>query len=297
MSQSENKLQYHKGWLFLLGIIFFILIIAFPNPKKNNSHQKHEENIKRKNVMQKGEVLKPEPSLRNSEYNPGFQDFKNKVESQAKRFPEFFFMQAKKKFPQPVIALTFDDGPDTTYTEPILDSLKKYNIPATFFLVGFKLERHPQVARRILKEGHEVGNHSYSHLNFTELFSKEEWFEGQIIRFQKLSQKFLNQKPTLVRPPYGQIRNEQIKFLSEKGYIIVNWSIDTYDWNEDKNSAIQIAERVLDYAHSGAIVLLHSGGQNRENTLAALPLIIQTLQSKGYKFVKVSDLIDKRAYF
>ncbi len=228
------------------------------------------------------------PQLRTKGKDTGFKEFKETLERQAREFPDFFFLESPESKKE--IALTFDDGPDLQFTPKVLDVLKEYNIKATFFLVGFKMQRHPEVVRRIYEEGHSVGNHTFSHPDFN-LLTKEEVFEKQIERCEAVFNELLLIQPTMIRPPYGKIKDEQIKFLGEKGYRIIDWSIDTYDWDEKQNSKEEIMERISSYAHEGAIILMHSGGDNKENTIRALPEIIKDLREKGYEIVTVPEML------
>lgn len=232
--------------------------------------------------------------LQNDVYSQASIEFKNNLSRQVKKFPHSFFVQGnttKKR-----IALTFDDAPDTVHTEKVLAILNKYNVKATFFLVGFKMERHPKIVEQIYEQGHDVGNHSYSHPNFTE-YSTNSIMREQILKTEKLFQEILGVRPKMIRPPYGQIRDGQIRHLEKKGYKIIDWSVDSFDWHPQKNASETIVERVLDYAHSGAIILLHAGGLNKENTVEALPALIVTLKNNGYEFVTVEELLQLRPYF
>ncbi|MGF7184307.1 peptidoglycan/xylan/chitin deacetylase (PgdA/CDA1 family) [Desulfitispora alkaliphila] len=189
-----------------------------------------------------------------------------------------------------LVALTFDDGPDARYTEETLDILAEYGVPATYFLIGENTLRFPDVAKRIVAEGHEVGNHSFNHPDFRR-FSSERVYSEQIERTQEIFKEVLGVEPHIFRPPYGAITPEQVDFFAEKGIKTVNWSIDTHDWNKDFNSVETMFETVKRYKHPGAIVLMHSGGGPRPNTVELLPELIEMFQEKGYKFVTVGELL------
>lgn len=189
------------------------------------------------------------------------------------------------------VALTFDDGPDLQFTPRILDVLKKHNVKATFFVVGNRVQAHPEIVRRMVREGHELGNHSYSHANLPKL--KDEAFRNEVLRTQRVIAKHSGHQPQLIRPPYGEIREEQIKWLASQGFTMVNWNVDSLDWKGLNGD--QVADNVLSNITSGAIVLQHSAGGKGEDlsgTIDALPKIIQKLKADGVSFVTVSQLLN-----
>ncbi|HSU80675.1 MAG TPA: polysaccharide deacetylase family protein [Candidatus Angelobacter sp.] len=190
---------------------------------------------------------------------------------------------------QKYIALTFDDGPNITYTPEILDVLKDYNAKATFFLIGEKMVEHPELVTREVKEGHEIENHTFTHVRITRLpdkaFLKDvEKAEAEINRYQ-------NDSLHLFRPPGGALNKQVIDSLIKANYEIVLWSWhqDTEDWK--RPGANRIARKVINNAHNGDIVILHDSGGNRSQTVKALKTILPTLEKQGYKFVTVSDLL------
>ncbi len=229
-----------------------------------------------------------EPVLRNK-LHPGLRDFKKTVERQAREFPDFFFL-SRPDIEEPKIALTFDDGPDDQFTPKILDILKEKGVKATFFLLGERVNQFPEVTRRIHEEGHQIGNHSWSHPDFREL-ENEKILAEEIKPTEKAIQQITGENPLYIRPPYGAIKDEAIKELGEKGYKIVNWSVDSFDWDSNKNQPQKIFQRILTYIHPGDILLFHSAGGNRENTVEALREIIIYLENKGFLFTTVQDLI------
>lgn len=188
------------------------------------------------------------------------------------------------------VALTFDDAPDTKYTPQVLDILKKYNVKATFFVVGQLVERYPNVVKRMTREGHVVGNHSYNHSLLTRL--SDEQFQSQINKTQNLLKSTIGYTPRLIRPPYGEITESQLLWATSHHFIIVNWNVDSKDWKQ--LSQAQVTSNVLNHARSGSIILQHSGGgpgQNLSGTVDALPTIIESLQSKGYTLVTLPELL------
>ncbi|SEM94164.1 glycosyltransferase [Lihuaxuella thermophila] len=194
------------------------------------------------------------------------------------------------------IALTFDDGPDSAYTAQILDILKKHNIKASFYITGENAVLHPGLVERMYEEGHEVGNHTYSHPHL-----------GQISPFlvrlelhstQRLFQAFTDHTLTTFRPPY-QVESEpqtrdEIRAMvrgSQYGYTMISKNIETFDWQ--KPSSRQITERIMEQLKLGHIVLLHDAGGDRSETVKALPELIEKLKAQGYQFVTASELIGK----
>lgn len=193
------------------------------------------------------------------------------------------------------VALTFDDGPDSVYTPQILDILKKHHVKATFFLLGSRAQTNPNVVRRIVNEGHVIGNHSFSHPLFTKISVPN--FEQQIERTQHVLSGLIGYKPKLVRPPYGEITEPQLRWMKRNHFFVVNWDIDSLDWKELNMQ--QVTDNVLPYIHPGAIILQHSAGGNRQNlsgTVKALPRIIQKLKDDGYRIVTVPQLLNISPY-
>ncbi|WP_340023882.1 polysaccharide deacetylase family protein [Paenibacillus sp. FSL K6-1096] len=189
-----------------------------------------------------------------------------------------------------MVALTFDDVPDPRFTPQLLDVLRKYKVKATFFVVGSRAEKHPALVARMIREGHAVGNHSYNHPQFTKLSVNQ--FRTQIIRTENIIQLLAGYKPRLIRPPYGDINEQQLKWAKAHGYKLVNWNVDSLDWRG--LSKAQVKHNILSRAGRGAIILQHGGGgrgSNLQGTLQALPDIIRTIRSKGYSFVTVPQML------
>jgi polysaccharide deacetylase family sporulation protein PdaB len=190
-----------------------------------------------------------------------------------------------------LVALTFDDGPDSKYTDQILNLLKKQNITATFFVIGEHAAAHKDVMKRIISAGHEIGNHSWSHSDLTKL--DEQQLEAEIDKTDEVIQSLTNQPTTLLRPPYGAVSQQVIEY-AEKSHKIVNWSVDSRDW--EGISTERILQNIKKEVRPGAIILQHSAGGkngNLSNTVQALPLIIAYLKEHGYQFVTVSNLISQ----
>lgn len=199
-----------------------------------------------------------------------------------------------------MIALTFDDGPDPQWTPAILDILKKENVPATFFIIGKNGQSYPELVRRIVNEGHELGNHTFTHPNLGEL--PRPLVDLELNATQRLIESLTGRSTVLFRPPYfgdaeadkpeevePAIRAEQL------GYIMVGLRIDPSDWKTPVSAAEIIqrtTERTLDTNPEtrGQVVLLHDSGGDRSATVAALPGLIHELRARGMRFVPVSEL-------
>ena len=195
---------------------------------------------------------------------------------------------------QPVIALTFDDGPSPS-TNQILEILNRYQVKATFFLIGRNIERHPDIPAKIVAGGNVVGNHTYSHSWWTSIEPAKN-ISFELDKTSSLIQATTHTTPTLFRPPRGLRNPWMIRTAQHKGYAVITWSIQADDWDNPKPSPEVIAQRVLRQAKPGAIILLHDGLGTRENPqvqnmVAALPIIIEALQAQGYRFVTIPDLM------
>ena len=201
------------------------------------------------------------------------------------------------------VVLSFDDGPDRRWTPKILDILKEKKAPGVFFVIGDQANRAPDILKREYAEGHEIGNHTFTHPKFDEISRTQIKWELNLT--QRLLESTLGVKSILFRPPYGidhqpEYAEEvaQLPYPQELGYLIVGQRIDPDDWSltEDKHQrpAQEIVDDVLRQAKHGNIILLHDGGGERAQTLVALPQIIDQLRARGYEFVSVSDLIGKK---
>ncbi len=195
------------------------------------------------------------------------------------------------------VALTFDDGPDPKWTPMVLDILKQYNVKATFFLVGSQAEQYPGLVKRIVAEGHLIGNHTYTHANLAAI--PPEQIELELNATQRLIESITGRSTTLFRPPYNAdsrpTRLEELtplKQVNDLGYLIVLESIDPEDWA--RPGADVILDRVKELRKEGSLILLHDAGGNRQQTVDALPQIIDWLQTRGDTIVPLSQLLEIR---
>lgn len=187
----------------------------------------------------------------------------------------------------PEIALTFDDGPNATYTAQILSILQSYGVQATFFVIGSQATSNPNLVQQEYQQGYVVGNHSWSHSNLTTLSADQIRTE-----LQNTSNKIASitgQAPVVFRPPGGNFNDQVQSIAASLGLSTVLWSVDPRDWSQPGTDAI--IQNVLSSTKNGSIILLHDRGGDRSQTVAALPTIISTLQQRGYRFVTIPRMI------
>jgi cellulose synthase/poly-beta-1,6-N-acetylglucosamine synthase-like glycosyltransferase/peptidoglycan/xylan/chitin deacetylase (PgdA/CDA1 family)/spore germination protein YaaH len=203
------------------------------------------------------------------------------------------------------VAISFDDGPDPEWTPKILDVLKKYNVKATFFMIGEVAEDNVSVMRRVYNEGHEIGNHTFTHPDISDISDTS--LELQLSLTERLFASKIGVNPLYFRPPYSIDQepdtNDQaapIDRIQQLGYVIVGDKIDTDDWYEHPRKTPQeitdnVFQQIKDMeAHPdrrGSIILMHDGGGDRSATVEALPVLIKALRDRGYEIVPVSELI------
>jgi len=185
----------------------------------------------------------------------------------------------------PYVAMTFDDGPSSKLTPKLLDLLAAHHIKATFFLIGENAAEYPELVAREMREGHEVGNHSWSHPNFGKM--SDEGVRSQLRRTDDAIRSAAGNRPTLMRPPYGSISARQKKWINQEfGYKIVLWDVDPLDWRRPGPNAV--CNRIVKNTRAGSIILAHD---IHPGTIDAMPCVLNQLEAKGFKFVTVSELI------
>jgi peptidoglycan/xylan/chitin deacetylase (PgdA/CDA1 family) len=183
------------------------------------------------------------------------------------------------------IAMTFDDGPHKTNTPRLLDMLKERHIHATFFLVGENVVDNQEIVKRILAEGHEIGNHSWSHPQLSAMSDAK--VRDELQKTQDAIKKACGMTPTLLRPPYGAFTARQRNWAhGEWGFTCILWDVDPQDWKY--RNAEHVKREILKAAVSGSIVLSHD---IHKTTVDAMPEVLDTLRDRGFKFVTVSELI------
>lgn len=179
------------------------------------------------------------------------------------------------------VALTFDDGPDPDYTEMLLDGLKKRNVKATFFLLGKQAEAYPDIVKRMHKEGHMIGNHSYDHVNLANLSKTDA--AKQIRMTSEAIHKITGEYPQYLRPPFG---NEPPECSCAKNMMTVLWDVDPLDWCCGSSSTV--IEKVVKAVEEDDIILLHDAS---ESSVEAALGIIDALEKQVYEFVTVDEVI------
>lgn len=188
-----------------------------------------------------------------------------------------------------LVALTFDDGPCQRYTGEILDILKEHDAKATFFVIGKNAEKYPELVKREADEGHEIGNHTYSHPDMKKI--KPEDVVEEIEKTQDIIFEITGKKPVLFRSPGGYLDDEIVRII--KGYdctpVLWSWRQDTKDWS--KPSVNYIVNLVLDNLQDGDIILFHDFNTKGSPTPEALRILLPKLKERGYKFVTVSTLM------
>ncbi|MDP3014010.1 MAG: polysaccharide deacetylase family protein [Candidatus Subteraquimicrobiales bacterium] len=186
-----------------------------------------------------------------------------------------------------IAVLTFDDGPNSRHTKKILDILKEHNVRATFFVTGGNVLRNPEILKRTLNEGHEIGNHTLSHPNLKELGAEE--IREEIILCEEAIYRIIGVYPKCFRPPYGNMDEKVFKAAHSLGYEVALWSVSLENRFCPTPKLMQLGVSLR--AHDGLVILAHDGGKNRKNTIKALPAIIKELKGKGYEFVTFSEFV------
>lgn len=187
---------------------------------------------------------------------------------------------------EPYVAMTFDDGPHPSNTPRLLDMLAQRNIKATFYVVGTNAREYPHIIRRMINEGHEIGNHTRSHADLTKLSDAQVRAELDYCRDAIIQAAGV--PPHTMRPPYGAITSRQKTWIyQEYEYPTIIWSVDPRDWT--RPGAVVVADRIVSGTQSGAIILAHDIHQP---TIDAMPSALDRLLAKGYKFVTVTQLLE-----
>lgn len=198
------------------------------------------------------------------------------------------------KTSQKIVALTFDDGPYPPYTGQILDILRERQVPATFFVIGRNAKKHPDLVRRMVAEGHQVGNHTYNHVDLLKADRQE--IGDEVDRADRVVKEITGQSCVAFRPPHGFRDAVVLEVMAERKLKVVEWSVASRDWT---NPGVDtIVRRTVNKVRSGAVILLHDGdgvssGDSRAQTVEATRLIIDALAAQGYKFVTVTEILAK----
>jgi polysaccharide deacetylase family sporulation protein PdaB len=215
----------------------------------------------------------------------GYSKLLNVFRNNSRELPIYCVDTSEKK-----VAISFDAAWGADYTEDLLKILKRYDVKTTFFLVGFWVDKYPEMVKRIDEEGHEIGNHSSKHPHMSQL-SKEQ-IVAELTKTSEKIEAITSKKVVLFRPPFGDYNNRLIETSRELGIQVIQWDVDSLDYKD--YGADSIVKRVLSKVKNGSIVLFHN---NATYTAAALPVVLENLQKEGYKVVPVSELIYKDNYY
>ncbi len=199
------------------------------------------------------------------------------------------------KTDEKLVAITFDDGPTQEYTPKILDVLKAYDVQASFFLVGSHVKKYPEIAKRVHSEGHDIGNHTYTHINVPT--SPAAAMSSQLLTTNIEIMKITGESPIYARPPRGMYDARFRRLAELMGMQVVLWSLSSQDWRESVTPA-RMHSQILKRVQPGDIILLHDGGNllkaegaSRQRTVDVLPGLIEGLREKGYRIAPLSRLL------
>ena len=208
------------------------------------------------------------------------------------RISSDFFMPVacKANTKEHVVALSFDDGPHPTYSQRVLDTLKEYDVPATFFCIGKNIRGNQAILKRIKDEGHIAGNHSYTHHFWFDMFGSRKMFVD-MRQMDTAVMTIIGVKPALFRPPYGVMNPNLKKAIKRGGYTPVGWSIRSLDTViKDKQ---KLLSRIMKQIKPGDIILLHD---SVEITADILPELIEQIKNKGFRIVRLDKMLNVKAY-
>lgn len=189
------------------------------------------------------------------------------------------------------IAITFDDGPDPVYTRQMTDIFKAVSGRATFFAMGSRIEEHPDIVREMHEEGHEFGNHTYSHPNLADIGREEAIRELE--RTDQLIEQCTGRRPAVFRPPYLSYNEEVLQLAEDRGYRTIGaLNVETRDWEQPGVDFIM--DKTRSHIKNGSILLFHDGTPNdRSQSVEAVRILVAELDSQGYELVTVSELLSR----
>lgn len=247
----------------------------------------------------KGEFLTVDPSFSDGEREVQL-DASGQLTETYLKFPSYKTVYHQGEGADDQVSISFDDGPDPQWTPKLLDILRNADVKASFFLVGTNIESHPDIVRRIVAEGHEIGIHTYSHPNLAKVSHERAFLECNAT--ERLIETITGRSTLLFRPPYNSDSRPHtdaelaaVQIAQDLGYLTVTDTIDPEDWTAPGPEII--LQRIKDSRTSGNIILLHDAGGNRGDTVKALPQIIEYLHDRGDRIVSLSTLIGETAEF
>lgn len=190
---------------------------------------------------------------------------------------------------QKAVAITFDDGPNPTYTPQVLEIFSKAEGKATFFMIGEQMKNHPEVVKLVAALGHQIGNHTFTHPKLSQL-STVECLE-EIERAERLIEELAGRKPVVFRPPYLDYNQDTVSLLQQKGYPMIGaLNLEAQDWEQP--GVEHILEKSRDAVKNGSILIFHDGYRERSQTIEAVRMLVSELTSQGYQLVTVSELLE-----
>lgn len=255
-----------------------------PAQKKENAN--NEKLAEKKESPNKGQAIQKNWNEANDRLP--IAQHRQQVQILSQQFPGVVIYKGNPNLKR--VALTFDDGPDNYYTPRILDILHAKGVHGTFFMVGKQAKLFPDMVRRIVGEGNDIGNHSWDHPKLWTLNNDQ--VKQEIVSTENEIQQITGRKTNLFRPPYGRVTPADVVLIHNLGYRIIDWSVDTLDWKG--TPAPTILQYVKKEVSPGGIILEHclAGRPGELNgTVQALPQIIDNLKAQGYEFVTVPTLL------
>jgi peptidoglycan/xylan/chitin deacetylase (PgdA/CDA1 family) len=295
MTQSPSNRRHYPFFMSLVGLLIGLLLYLIWVEGRKYVAQSHQKEPL--TTAQHTNSSTRIAHIRTVAIGAEAQEQKNQIEALAQAFPDHLLLEGLR-ISDKRIALTFDEAPDMRYMPEILTILRRYEVRATFFMVGYKMLRDPEMVREAVIDGHQLGNHTFNH---PELLPEalEELYQNQVLRSEQVFEDLISIQPRLLRVPYGKITAEQLAFLSQRGYYLIHWSIDTYPWTHPSQPQLNqpLAAQLMPYVHPGAIIRLYTGGEEGEKIVQALPAILEELQREGYQFETVASLVGIPANF
>jgi peptidoglycan-N-acetylglucosamine deacetylase len=187
-----------------------------------------------------------------------------------------------------VVAITFDDGPNPVYTPQVLEIFSKAKGKATFFMIGEQMRNHPEVVKLVTDQGHEIGNHTFTHPKLSQLSIHD--CLNEIEETEKLIEKMAGRKPVIFRPPYFDYNQDTVSLLQKKKYPMIGaLNLEAQDWEQP--GVEHIVQKSREAVKDGSILIFHDGYGDRSQTIEAVQLLVSELTSQGYQLVTVSELL------
>jgi peptidoglycan/xylan/chitin deacetylase (PgdA/CDA1 family) len=190
---------------------------------------------------------------------------------------------------QRVVAITFDDGPNPVYTPQVLEIFSEAKGKATFFMIGEQMKSHPEVVKQVRDQGHEIGNHTFTHPKLSQL-SEQDCLK-EVEDTEILIEKMAGRKPVVFRPPYLDYNQDTVSLLQKKKYPMIGAiNLEAQDWEQP--GVEHILEKSREAVKNGSILIFHDGYGDRSQTIEAVRMLVSELTSQGYQLVTVSELLE-----